>query len=346
MRTVALVESTRGRAPGRMYTECVHQGAVAIVDRNGRVLYSAGDPHALCFTRSTLKPLQALPFLEDDGLSHFEFGPRELALLCASHSAEPSHLQIVEKILRVSGCSESDLCCGVHAPLHYAATAEEPPAQVRWTQLHNNCSGKHSGFLAWCRLHEMPIEGYLDWGHPLQQRIRQSLAAVTRCAVDDLPAGIDGCSAPNYALPLASIAQVYARLAQGRDDPHCGPSFEAIFNAMTGYPELVSGQARTDLAYMTTAPGDWISKAGAEGMQVMGSRSAGLGIAVKIADGSARALHVAFVEVLEQLGLLREHPIERLEPWRNPTIRNHRNLQTGSVRPVFRLVPGIDSQGQ
>jgi L-asparaginase II len=138
-------------------------------------------------------------------------------------------------------------------------------------------------------------------------------------------------------MPLAGIAHLYARLAQGSADPEFGEAFGAIFTAMTGHPELVSGEARGDLAYMRTAPGDWISKAGADGVQVLGSRSAGLGLAVKVADGSARALQVAVVEALGQLGLLQGRSGELLAAWKNPAIRNHRGLQTGAVRPIFNL---------
>jgi L-asparaginase II len=336
MRTVPLVETTRGLEPDRAATENVHQGAIAVVDRAGHLLYSAGDPYALCFTRSTLKPLQALPLL-DKGWRELGFGARELALLCASHSGEMAHLEIVERILERAGCSEADLGCGVHVPLHYAACGVDPPAAARWTQLHNNCSGKHSGFLAWCGLHGAPRTGYLTFNHPLQIAIRASVAEVAGLAPDAMQAGLDGCSAPNYAMPLASLAQVYARLARGSDDPEFGAAFGRIFEAMTGFPELVSGIGRSDLAYMRTAPGDWISKAGADGLQVLGSRRAGLGIAVKIADGNVRALQVAFVEVLRRLGLLEERSSDLLQPWLCPPIRNHRGVQTGTVRPVFDL---------
>jgi L-asparaginase II len=337
MTTAPLVETTRGLSAESATRECVHHGAIAVVDVAGRLLYGVGDPQTLCFTRSTLKPIQALPFIEDGGLRQFGFGSRELALLCASHSGADKHLEGVRKILAACGCGEDDLSCGVHAPLHFAAVGADPPAGARWTQLHNNCSGKHSGFLAWCRLHGHPTRGYLDWDHPLQTRIRGQVARVLGAPLESLVAGIDGCSAPNYAMPLAGIAHLYARLAQGSADPEFGEAFGAIFTAMTGHPELVSGEARGDLAYMRTAPGDWISKAGADGVQVLGSRSAGLGLAVKVADGSARALQVAVVEALGQLGLLQGRSGELLAAWKNPAIRNHRGLQTGAVRPIFNL---------
>jgi L-asparaginase II len=332
-----LVETTRGLPGARAVRENIHHGIVAVVDTAGRLLLSAGNAGEVCFTRSTLKPLQALPLLADGGLERFGLGPEELALICASHSGEPRHVEIVSKILASIGLGEPDLGCGSHVPLHYGACGETPPPGAQWTQLHNNCSGKHSGFLAWCCLHGLSYANYLDFGHPLQKRIREVVGSFSAIDTDALRAGLDGCSAPNYALPLSSLAHLYARLAQGAADPEYGDCFGPIFEAMTGYPELVSGMQRTDLAFMGAAKGDWISKAGADGLQVLGSRSAGLGIAVKIADGSPRALQVAFVEALRQVGLLSDQPEAHFEAWQHAVIRNHRGTITGRVEPIFTL---------
>lgn len=334
-----LVETTRGVSPDRATRENVHYGSIAVVDLRGKLLFYAGDPHALCFTRSTLKPLQAMPFVLDGGLHHFHFGSRELALMCASHSGEPQHVEVVNGILDGIGCSETDLACGTQVPLYYSAHPLESPPATRWTQVHHNCSGKHCGFLAWCRLHETSTRDYVATDHAVQVRVRDLVGRLAGVDSGFLPVGTDGCSVPNYALPLDRLAHFYVRLAQGPADPQYGLAFEAIFDAMTAHPELVSGSGRTDVAYMRTAPGDWISKAGADGMQVLASRSARLGIAVKISDGSARAIQVAFVEVLRQLGLLDSQPSPLLEPLRQLVLRNNRGVPTGSVLPIFKLRP-------
>ncbi len=164
-----LVVTTRGGS-----VECVHYGSIAVVDRAGRLLASAGDPRALNFTRSALKPFQALPFVEDGGMARFGFGSQELALMCASHNAEPLHLGIARRMLERIGARESDLKCGSHPPMVYSATGRTPPAR-RWGPLCHNCSGKHAGFLAWCRAHGRPLAEYLDPAAPLQQRIRATL---------------------------------------------------------------------------------------------------------------------------------------------------------------------------
>src|SRR4030095_9062612 len=160
-----------------------------------------------------------------------------------------------------------------------------------------NCSGKHSGFLAYCRMFGHPLKTYLDPDSPLQTRIRNVVQGFA--GSDPIGTGIDGCSAPNFALPLTRLAQAFSLMAVGAT-----PELAALRFAMTRHPDLVSGTARTDLALMQTGKGDWVSKIGAEGVQALGVRSKGLGIAVRIADGSKRALQVATVNVLEQLGLL------------------------------------------
>lgn len=337
MHTVPLVITTRGYPDSGYVTENVHMGAVAVVDIKGKLLWSAGDPGHLTFTRSALKPFQALPFLLSGGPQRLGITRDELALLCASHSGEEKHLQAVRSILSKAGAEESQLACGCHAPLYYEFANLPVPADRRWSAIHHNCSGKHSGFLAWCRLHGQPMAGYVDPAHPLQQAIRAALADTLHVADNALPRGIDGCSAPNYALPLASLAYLYARLAQGERDARLGGAFGMLFDAMTARPDLVSGEGRTDLAWMNAGAGDWVAKIGADAVQAIGIRSEGIGIAVKIADGASRALHTATYSVLDQLGLLDGQRRALLERFAEPGIRNARGVLAGTIRPLFAL---------
>jgi L-asparaginase II len=324
-RHVPLVETTRGGT-----TECVHYGSIAVVDAGGGLVAAAGDPDSLNFTRSALKPVQALPFVEDGGMQRYGFTSHELALMCASHSGEAVHVAIVQRILERVGLGAAALQCGCHAPSYYVAIGLAAPAGASWNALHHNCSGKHAGFLAYCVMNDQPPATYLDAGHPLQQRIRTTVARFAHG--DGISSGIDGCSAPNYAMPLKRLAQMYARLAA--DDT---AEMRALFFAMTRHPELVSGTGRTDLAITQTGGGDWVSKAGADGIQAIGVRSKGLGIAIRIADGSPRALHAATVAALEQLGLLDDSSGTPLAPYDCPPIRNYRGIEVGAVVPVLKL---------
>ena len=301
MNLAPLVEVTRG-AMGVDTVECAHYGAVAVVDAQGHLRYAAGDPSFL------------------------------LALLCASHSGEAFHVDGVKSLLSKAGCDEHHLQCGCHMPTFYSATGKRAPADLKPTSLHHNCSGKHAGFLAYCAQHGLPLDTYLDPAHPLQQAIRARVGDVVGVKGETLALGIDGCSAPNYALPLDRLAAAYARLAASDD-----AALSTLFAAMTQQPEMVSGTARNDLAFMRMAPGDWVAKIGADGVQTIGVRSAGLGIAIKVVDGNMRALYTAAVAVLKALGLVESPEATGLAPWVSPIVKNARGIQTGIVRPVVSL---------
>ena len=327
-----LVEVTRGDQ-----VECMHSGSIAVVNTRGDLLYQAGEPNFLTFTRSTIKPFQAAPLMRADGSAKFGFSTREIALMCASHSGETMHVETVQSMLSKAGCDEHHLRCGCHLPLLYATTDTLPTAGAVFNQLHNNCSGKHAGFLAYCVQHGQPLDSYLDPAHPLQQAVRASVAHFAGVTESDLIMGIDGCSAPNYAMPLSRLALSYARLAQGDNDVVYGEALGDLYRAMTAHPELVSGTGRNDLAFMRTAPGDWVAKIGADGVQVIGVRSAGLGIAIKMIDGNARALYTAAVAVLVQLGLVGDAGNSPLAAWVRPQLKNFMGLHTGEVRAAFKL---------
>jgi len=328
-----LSEVTRGGT-----VESVHRGAVAVVDRRGRLLHVCGDPYTLTFTRSALKPLQALPFVAGGGVERFGYSPAQVALMCASHSGEPRHVDAVADMLARAGCSADDLQCGTHAPGFYDARDEVPPPPP-YSPLQHNCSGKHSGMLAWCVQCGHSKGDYLAYDHPLQREIRRAVACFTGVAEERLVAGIDGCSAPNYAVPLASLATAFARLAGADVDADYGMAPRTLANAMIGNPGMVSGEHRSDDALMRAGRGDWVTKIGAEGVQAIGIRSHGLGIAIKVTDGQKRGLYPAMVAVLDQLGLLNAAARAALAPWGRRPVKNYRGIETGEVRPAVTLAP-------
>jgi len=322
---VPLIRTTRGGFP-----ECLHVGSIAVVDARGELMAGVGDAHGLNFTRSSLKPLQALGFVADGGMDRFGFNSQMLALMCASHGGEAVHVKVVQRMLERIGAHESDLRCGCHPPSYYTHTSTSPPPGTRFNQLHHNCSGKHSGFLAFCRMHGQPLGHYLDEDSPLQRRVRANVEQFA--GQKNLPMGTDGCSAPNFAMPLSALAHAFCRLALGET-----PELAALAYAMRRHPDLVSGTARGDLMLMQSGAGDWVSKVGADGMQAIGVKSRGVGIAIRVADGNRRALHVATVGVLQQLGLLGDPvgtPMARMD---ERVIRNYRGTEVGRVEPVFLL---------
>lgn len=325
-----LIETTRGGT-----RECIHFGAVAVVDAAGRLRAQAGDPHWLTFSRSTLKALQALPLVQGGGAAALGLQPPQLALVCASHSGEPMHVEQVETLLRRAEVDYRRLQCGCHLP--YYVEQGVAPAPAAFDERHHNCSGKHAGFLACCVHQGWPLDSYLEPAHPLQQAIRRDVARAAGLHEDAMPMGIDGCSAPNYAMPLSALARAYARLAQGRDDPDFGDAFQSLGDAMRSHPELVSGTGRNDAAFMRAGAGDWITKVGADGVQVVASRSRREALAIKISDGSKPALFAATVAALDQLGWLDEVQRRALQPWRGRDLLSVRGAVVGERRPVFTL---------
>jgi L-asparaginase II len=321
--------------------DAVHFGSVAVVDRDGTLLFAAGDPQFVAMTRSALKPFQAIPFVAGGGVERFGYSKAQVALMCASHSGEPRHQEAVAAMLAAAGNTPADLQCGAHAPGYYDVRGEIPPPPP-YSPLAHNCSGKHSGMLAYCVQCGLAKGGYLALDHPLQLAIRRAVAHFTAVPEADLKGGIDGCSAPNYGVPIARLAQAFARLASDTAGGEYGGAPAVLADAMTAHPEMVSGEGRNDLALMQAGRGDWVTKIGAEGLQAIGVRSRGLGIAIKVADGAKRGLHPATVEVLDQLGLLDAEQRARLAPWREPLVRNYRGTVTGQVRPAVVLdkVPG------
>jgi L-asparaginase II len=327
-----LIVRTRGGL-----AECVHFGAVAVVNARGQTIAHVGDPGYVTFTRSTLKALQALPFVEAGGPSHFGFSSQQVAMLCASHSGEDMHVQAAQDMLDKAGQTYRALRCGCHVPYHFDLSGQRPAPGQMFDERHNNCSGKHAGFVAYCVQHGLPLDDYIAPAHPLQQRIRATVAQAVNMKAEDLIPGTDGCSAPNYAMPLSKLALGYARLASGAADTQFGESFALLSDAMTRHPDMVSGTGRNDLAYMQIGRGDWVTKVGADGVQVIGSKQRSEAFALKISDGDKPALFAATVEILDQLGWLDDNQRSALQPWRATTLVNIRGIDVGGRSPVFQL---------
>lgn len=330
-----LIELSRADTP-----ECLHFGAIAVVNRHGQLLAQVGNPHWLSYTRSTLKALQALPFVMAGGPQHFGFNQQQVALLCASHNGEDSHVAQVQGMLDKAGLTYKALQCGCHVPHLFTALEKAPPPGYVFDERNHNCSGKHSGFLAYCVQHGLSTADYIAPQHPLQQAIRRDVARAAGLNESDLAMGIDGCSAPNYAMPLSNLARAYARLASGaQDDSDFAPAFAQLSAAMTAHPDMVSGTARSDLAFMQAGRGDWVTKVGADGVQAFASKSRGEGFAIKISDANKPALFAATVEVLDQLGWLDDTQRQQLAKWRAEPLLNLRGNPVGRRAPVFKLAP-------
>jgi L-asparaginase II len=350
--TLPLFEVTRGDM-----VESVHYGSIAVVDSNGKLISSYGDPKMVAFLRSSAKPFQALPFVEHGGVETFRLTARELSILCASHEGSDLHVQTVEGVQKKVGIDESNLQCGIHLPSDVEAFKSVILNGKEPTPNRNNCSGKHSGMLAYARMCGLPLENYLDLEHPIQQEILAAFAEMCLLPVKEIELGTDGCSAPNFAVPLYNAALAFARLCDPRELSEArARACRKITAAMTSHPEMVSGYGEFDEQLMRAAEGRIVCKRGAEGYQIvgllrgaLGHDSPGVGIALKVSDGDAarmsldlahnnRVRPAVTLEILRQLGALsskQEQVLASFGPER--PIKNHRGIVTGLSHPVFEL---------
>ncbi len=328
---VPIAATFRGGHP-----ENVHFGSFAVVSATGEVLASAGDIDFPLFTRSALKPFQAMPLIARAS-QDWSLEDADVALLCASHNGEPRHTERVAALLARIGASEAALACGTHEPYFFRTLGQTPPPGAQYSRLQHNCSGKHTGMLMLAHALGQPLAGYLDVAHPVQLAIAQSVAHFSGLAPDHLVRGTDGCSAPNYALPLRALAQAFARLTLGTPDAVYGDAPLRVARAMSRHPEMVSGEGRNDLFLMRAGNGDWVSKVGADGVQAMASFSRGVGIAAKVSDGNLTPLMVALVSALEQLGWADDSSRSALQPLLPPPMKNAAGIEVGDMRSVLQL---------
>ena len=313
--------------------EAIHLGHLATVDAAARVQASVGNPDRLTYFRSCAKPFQAIAALRTGIVSRFHLQPEHVAIMAASHNGEPRHVDVVRDLLRHAGIPESALQCGAHWPYHEPAATLARRAMEQPLPIFNNCSGKHAGMLAGALALGAPLETYLDREHPIQQRIAAVIAEFTAQSPADIRFGIDGCSAPNPAVPLAAIARSFAALVTSRDD-HAA----TVVDAMTTHPFLIGGTDRFDTRLMEVTEGRLLAKGGAAGAHCSADRRSGLGLAIKLDSGDGTWIAVAVMAALERLGWLEDAEREALDSFRLPSVRNHKGVVVGSVRPVLAFV--------
>lgn len=325
---IPMVEITRG---GRV--ESLHHGHAVICDGTGAVIRAWGDPGTVIYPRSSCKMIQALPLMES-GVGA-ALSDAQVALACASHQGAAVHTDMVARWLADLGLSDDDLRCGAHEPYDTDARNGLVLAHEKPCQMHNNCSGKHAGFLMMTQAMKAGPE-YTDITHPLQQAILQVTQEVTDEASPGF--GIDGCSAPNHACTIHGLARAMGRFAVASDSGNArARAMHRLTHAMHAHPDLVAGEGRacTELMRAVTVP--VALKTGAEGVYIGILPTLGLGIAVKIADGNARGAEAVITGLLIHLGLLDAgHPAAQKRL--GGIQRNWRGFDTGQTRLVAGLI--------
>ncbi len=325
-----IVEVTRGDV-----VESSHRVHVAVYHATQGLIASAGNPAHQSFVRSAIKMFQVLPFVEARGVEHFQLTAEELAVCTASHGGEPFHVAAARSILAKAGVNEDALACGAHLPLHEPTAhamiaAGESPGRV-----HNNCSGKHAGMIAFCVQQQWSTNGYQRPAHPLQQRIRSTLARWMRVDAGEMALAVDGCGLPTFAIALDAVAEGCARFAAASSEGGSGPAM--IVQAMTRHPEFVAGTDRLDTDLMRMANGRVFAKVGAEGFYCAGVPAMKLGVALKAEDGARRAAEPALLAVLHHLGAFSDAELSRMQEYSQAEILNTRQEVVGRIRTRIEL---------
>lgn len=330
---VPLVAVERGGMVGSL-----HRGTLVASTPDGEVLFSLGDPHQTAFLRSSAKPFQAMPALLTGGFDRFGITERELAVLCASHSGEPCHVEAVSSVLEKIGLGEEHLLCGVHPPLHEESAIRRWRDGLEPTAACNNCSGAHVSMLVACVAAGWPVDTYDRPEHPLQRMTLDVLGAFADVAPERIPYAVDNCTVPTFRLPMDRSAQAFGRLATGDGvSSALAGAARRVVSAMTTFPEMVAGEDRFDTDLMRGADGLIVCKGGAEGFVGIGLLERRAGVAIKISDGNARAIPPSAMVAIDALQPLGEAATSALAAYREEALHDRRGHRVGRVAAVFDL---------
>lgn len=316
------------------HIESEHFGQVVLCHADGRIEHAFGDPDIATFMRSSAKPFQAITVLQTGAADKFGWTEEEIALVCASHHAEPDHLAGVRSILAKAGLTEDDLQCGPHPPIHVPSRDALIKAGQSPTRIHNNCSGKHAGMLSACVAAGWDTKTYLQTDHPLQQMNAKNVARFAGVEGEKIPTGTDGCGVPTFYLPIREMAVMYAQLAseaKNLEDLH--QSSARVSHALRAYPRMVSGTDQFTAVFGKHVGFRAFSKGGAEGVIGVGIPELSMGLAIKSSDGSSRALAIVVCRVLAEL--LPDLNWDAIRAAVNPPIKNTLGESVGTIEAAI-----------
>jgi len=334
-----LVEVTRNGT-----VESQHFGAAVVCDFKGQVIEGWGDINRLIFPRSALKPMLAIHLIESGACDQYALNDAELSLACSSHQGEQMHQDLVQSWLNRLGLTEDNLACGAVLPEHTESAHQLLASGQQGCRIHHNCSGKHTGFLTTALHLDIPLDNYHHLEHPLQQLSLDILSDLADIDLKQYPIGIDGCGLPAPTMPLLQLGHAMARFARPVDlSDSRAKAIYRLHEAITNEPLYIAGHGSVVSELNEATKGAVLAKTGAEGIIVAALPERGLGIAVKIADGSTRARSVALLAILDHLGALSDEDKHKLHAHITPTIENSRGHIVGEVRTAPSWLPQRDA---
>ncbi len=318
---------TRGKI-----TESIHEAKCLIKNYQNKTIFSTGHENDLIYPRSSIKILQAIPFILSKGDQKFNLSKSQIAISCASHYGETEHIRVLENWLKKIKLSKNVLRCGVHSPLNLKFSNKLLYNQKKPNQLHNNCAGKHLGMITGCIANNFNIKNYLNINHPYQILIRKILEDFTDCKIKKKQYGIDGCSAPQYSFPIKNLSMAMINLIKSyNNDNFYSEEIKLLINSIKKYPNLIGSEKKYDSQLIKITKGKIFAKWGAEGVLLFAHLEKKIGGVIKIKDGNSRALPSAANEIIKKLSLVNKKELKKLSNWSNEIISNHSGVEVGKI---------------
>ena len=312
--------------------ESIHESKCIVKDYNYKTIFSTSNEEDLVYPRSAIKIFQAIPFIKSKAYKKFKLSEKQIAISCASHYGEPEHLKVLNDWLIKIKISKKILKCGVHNPLNIESSNKLLLKGSRPHQLHNNCAGKHLGMLSGCLMNKMNLKDYVNFNHPYQKLIRESLEFFTECKIKNTQVGVDGCSAPQYAFPMNNISISMINLIKHFNGTlQYSAEVRMLLNAIAKYPHLTGSRIKYDSHLMKITKGKMFSKWGAEGVLLFAHKEKKIGGAIKVKDGNERALPSVANEVFKKLSLLDKNESQELSIWSHQKLTNHAKITVGEI---------------
>lgn len=325
-----LVEIFRGNT-----LESFHRGVICAVDEKGKVIFSKGDIHQVCYPRSAMKFLQTIPLIESGAADFFGLTEEEIAITLGSHNGEEEHVIVVDSILKKAGLNRTHLQCGPQMPTLRKDSTRLIREGKSAEAIHNNCSGKHAGFLALSVFLKAPVDGYLKPNHPVQQQIQNLVSEMYEYPLQKMECGLDGCSAPIYSVPVYHQALGFKNLSCGEHfSTHRAIACKRILQAARNYPFMIAGSNRYCTDLIATCGQKIIGKTGAEGIFCMVLPEHKIGVCIKIDDGKMLPQYNVAQAFVEASGLFDEASLRPLSKYKQDSLKNWNKLTTGKIKPI------------
>jgi len=319
-------------------TESIHTAKCLVKNSNFKTILSSGHSGDLVYPRSAIKIFQALPFINSGAPEKYFLNEKILAIACSSHCGEPQHLNILKDWLKKTNLSIKNLKCGIHNPINHKASNNLLLSGQKPSQLHNNCSGKHLAMLSGCLASKMRYANYVDYDHPYQKLIRNSLEYFTESSIIKKGIGVDGCNAPQYAFSIDNLTNAIVNLIKEKNATnYYSKAICILLNAITKYPLIIGGKKRFDSEVIKHTQGRIFCKGGAEGVLLFAETSKNIGGIIKIEDGNERAVPPLAMKIFFKLKLLSSNEKRNLIKWTEQKLYNHAKKVIGKISAKIML---------